>query len=209
MKSPLRFAVAALLLSAATVASAADSKWYLGFGVGYSYANMYPADFASNTAGVTDSHKYYDAGYKVFMGYQLDRNWALEGSWVTLGKFQYGYATAGGSTSLDYKVTGFGFSLVPSIPLGDSFSVFGKLGVFASQARLTVASANGAFAGSLGNSGNQASEVSPLLGAGFQLDFTQDFGVRLEYENYGKVGNINDSGRAKVQMGSLNAVFKF
>jgi|SRR5579864_2643961 len=213
----LRFALAALLLSGAASVSAADPKWYLGAGVGYSYANLYASDFSQNVAGQSESHKYYDAGYKLFAGYQLDRNWALEGSWVTLGKFQYSYHDTGsgqGDHTLDYKVTGFGASLIPSFSLGDSITIFGRLGVFFSQATQTVASANGASSSLTGNGTPQANQVSPLLGAGFQLAFNPSTAMRIEYENYGKVGTpISEdgtgSGRAKVQMGSASIVFKF
>ena len=204
------------MLSGAASASAADPKWYLGAGVGYSYANMYASDFSQNVVGQTESHKYYDAGYKLFVGYQLDRNWALEGSYVTLGKFQYSYHDTGsglGDSTLDYKVTGFGVSVIPSFSLGDSVTIFGRLGAFFSEATQTVASADGASSGSVGNSTPQASAVSPLLGGGFQLEFNPGTAMRIEYENYGKVGNpIGDgsgSGRAKVQMGTASVVFKF
>jgi OmpA-OmpF porin, OOP family len=207
----LRFALTALLLSGAASASAADPNWYAGVGVGYSYADLYPSDFSANNPGVSEGHKYYDAGYKIFVGRQLDKNWALEGSYVTLGKFQYSYSvnSTGDSTSLDYRVTGFGASLIPSFSLGDSITVFGRLGAFFSQTKTTTASANGAFSSSLGSSSSPTSAVSPLLGAGFQLEFNPGTAMRIEYENYGKVGNETDTGRAKVQMGTVSVVFKF
>jgi hypothetical protein len=114
MKHPvLRCAVAALLLSGVCPTHAADSYWYTGLGVGLSQAKFYPADF-SGTAFI-ERKKEFDSGFKVFIGQQINRNWAAELSYATVGKFHYKYDN--GSITQDgvYKVTGVGFSAVPTI----------------------------------------------------------------------------------------------
>ncbi len=140
MKHPaLRCTAAALLLSGVCSTYAADPYWYTGLGVGYSRVQFYPADFKAGVAGVDESKKEFDAGFKGFLGYQINRNWAAEVSYVSVGKFQYKYTdTTANVTQLDdYKVTGWGFSALPTVPLTNNFSFYGRLGAFFSQARIT------------------------------------------------------------------------
>src|SRR5713101_8821958 len=136
----LRCAVAALLLSGVCSTYAEDSYWYTGLGIGYSRVQFFPADFSSGGT-FSESKKNFDAGFKGFLGYQINRNWAAEVSYATVGKFHYKYND--GSTTQDavYKVTGVGFSLVPTVPLTSNFSLYGRLGTFFSTTRLTVRNA--------------------------------------------------------------------
>src|SRR5258708_34018772 len=86
MKHPvLRCTVAALLLSGVCPTYAADSYWYTGLGLGLSQAKFYPADF-SGTA-FNERKKEFDSGFKVFIGQQINRNWAAQLNYPTDGKF--------------------------------------------------------------------------------------------------------------------------
>ncbi len=116
MKYPvLRCAIAALLLSGAPSAHALEDYWYTGLGVGYSRVQFFPVDFSSNGT-FQDSKKDFDAGFKAFIGYQINRNWAAELSYATVGKFHYKRNNGSITEDAVYKVTGVGFSLVPTVP---------------------------------------------------------------------------------------------
>jgi OOP family OmpA-OmpF porin len=214
MKSPaLRFAVAALLLSGASTAHAADSYWVAGLGVGYSRIQFYPEDFSSGGA-FSESKKEFDAGFKGFIGHQFNRFWAAELSYATVGKFHYKYSNGTVTRDGVYKVTGVGFSAVPTLPLTRNFSVFGRLGGFFSQTRLTFHNDN--FVLGAVSSGAQSNETSLLAGFGAQYFFDGESGMRIEYENFGKVGSGTCAqsvqvcaGRANASMVSVNAIFKF
>jgi hypothetical protein len=225
MKHPvLRCTVAALVLSGVcpTYAYAADSYWYTGLGVGLSQAKFYPADFGSGGfAGCSprgpcrERKKEFDAGFKAFIGQQINRNWAAELSYTTVGKFHYKYDDGTVTKDAVYKVSGVGFSALPTIPFTRNLSVFGRLGAFFSQARLTFY--NDGFVGGVSSSGRQFSGTSLLAGFGAQYFFDGESGVRIEYENFGRVGgecNPNFqpapcSGRANAKMVSASAIFKF
>jgi OOP family OmpA-OmpF porin len=216
MKYPvLRCAVAALLLAGAPLAHAEGDYWYTGLGVGYSRVQFYPADFSSGGTAV-DRKKDFDAGFRGFLGYQINRYLAAEISYATLGNFQYRYTRAGVTQRDDYKVTGFGFGLAPTLPLTRNFSLYGRLGGFFSQTRLTIANV-GSVPG-INSSTLQTSETSLLSSFGMQYFFGGDNGFRIEYENLGKVGNPCPLGtpsapacvgRANAKMLSVNAIFKF
>jgi len=219
MKYPVvRCAVAALLLSGVPSAHAVDDYWYVGLGVGYSRVQFYPVDFSFGggpcpAVPCTESKKAFDAGFKAFMGYQINRNWAAEVSYATVGKFHYKYND--GSTTQDavYKVTGVGFSLVPTVPLTSNFSLYGRLGTFFSTTRLTFRNAN--FAPNAVTAGVQSSDPTVLTGFGAQYFWDEENGIRLEYENFGTVGSGDCgatqacTGRANAKMASINLIFKF
>ena len=214
MKHPvLRCTVAALLLSGVCPTHAADSYWYTGLGVGLSQAKFYPADF-SGTA-FNERKKEFDAGFKAFIGQQINRTWAVELSYATVGKFHYKYNNGSVTQDAVYKVSGVGLSAVPTIPLTRNLSVFGRLGGFFSQTRLTFYN-SGFVVGSI-SSARQFSDISLLSGFGAQYFFDGESGVRIEYENFGRVGsecslNIpagTCTGRANAKMISASAIFKF
>jgi hypothetical protein len=210
----MRCTVAALLLSGVCSTYAADSYWYTGLGAGLSLVQFYPADFGSG--GVFSEKKSeFDAGFKGFIGHQINRNWGAEVSYATLGKFHYKYDNGSVTQDAVYKVTGVGFSAVPTVPFTRNLSVYGRLGAFFSQTRLTFYN-SGFVVGSVG-SGRQFTDISLLSGFGAQYFFDGESGVRIEFENFGRVGsecsqNIpagTCTGRANAKMISASAIFKF
>ena len=213
MKYPaLCRAVTALLLSGASSIHAADSYWYAGLGTGYPRLQFYPADFSSGGVFI-DSKKEFDAGFKGFLGHQINRNWAAEVSYVSVGKFHYDYSVANVTQRDDYKVTGWGFAAVPTIPLTRNFSLFGRLGAFFSQTKRINYNQN--FIVGNTSAPVQSDETSFLAGFGLQYFFDGENGMRIEYENFGKVGSActpsvtTCTGRANAKMLSVNAIFKF
>jgi OOP family OmpA-OmpF porin len=215
MKHPaLRCTVTALLLSGVCSTYAADSYWYTGIGVGVSRAQFYPADFSSGGL-YNETKNEYDAGFKAFMGYQINRNWGAEASYTTVGKFHYKYQSGAVTQDATYKVSGMGLSLVPTVPFTRNFSVYGRLGGFFSQARLTFY--NEGFVVGASSSGRQFSDVTFLSGFGAQYFFGGENGIRIELENFGRVGNECSpnippgtcTGRANAKMISANAIFAF
>jgi hypothetical protein len=48
-----------------------------------------------------------------------------------------------------------------------------------------------------------------LLGFGGQFDINPRWGVRLDYDNYGTVGEQFETGRAKMEQWSANVLFRF
>jgi hypothetical protein len=215
MKSPaLRFAVAALLLSGPPSTVAADTYWYMGLGMGLGLVQFYPADFSPSPCPTTctDTKQESDAGFKGFIGYQINRTWAFEASVTTVGKFHYKRddPATGVTRDATYKVKGLGLSFVPTIPFTRNFSLYGRLGGFSSQTRLTQYD-NGVAV----TPGVQSNQFRPLTGFGAQYFFDEESGIRVEFENFGKVGTAcsasspNCTGRANAKMISASLVFPF
>lgn len=121
--------IAAVLLcgSALVTAPPAAAQFYAGGGLGWS---DYKAGNASNdiSSGTVDGE---DTGFKLFGGYQFNRNFGFELAYLDLGKASYtgdlgGAPVTGGSL----ENTGFNFSVVGTLPLTQNFDLFGKLGAY-------------------------------------------------------------------------------
>ena len=215
MRSPaLRFAVAALLLSGSPLTVAAESYWYIGLGTGLSYAQLYTADFNPGACTTcTDSKEEFDAGFKGFVGYQFHRNWAFEVSYQGIGKYHYKVDNGSVTQDVVYEVVGAGYSFLAKIPFTQKFSLYGRLGGFASQTRMTRH--NDGFVPNAVSSGVQSDKYTLLTGFGAQYFFDEGSGIRLEFENFGQVGDActttssNCTGRANSKMLSASLIFPF
>jgi len=170
-------------------------------GAGASNASFNSSGFQLGNPGVAESADKTSTGGKVFAGFRFNRNVGAEVSYVDLGKFKYSYmgAPATGTAVVDYKVSGFTVSGVALLPVSEEFSLFGRLGAFVSTTTATVSNATGPVFGSFDGSSDTAHKTTVYFGAGAQYDFLQRLAVRVEYENYGEVGDSDNTGRAKNQ----------
>lgn len=104
--------VAIVLFVGASVISAAyatDRQGYAGVGIGN--ADLDRSGFDDDTA------------YKIFGGWQMNKNFAVEGAYIDLGDFK--------SNISKESADGFQATAVGIAPLGEAFRVFGKAGLFA------------------------------------------------------------------------------
>ena len=197
------FAVAGLACAAGAQA-ADDSGYYLGGGIGRSRAaNMGDASAAVDTSlasqgiGSSTSFGSADTAWKLFGGYQFTRYLGLEGGLTDLGRFS-------GSSAISAPVPDSGtgtwkagnvlsLAAIGSLPLGNEFSAFGKLGLAYSRADLSYAApVSGA---SISQSSTQ---TTPLIGLGLKYDLDKHFAVRGEWERYMGLGDNSTSGRTDV-----------
>lgn len=167
--------VAAALLSAvvALPAYAADNSTYAGIKVG------------SNDVGFNALSDSSDTAYGALLGYQYNRNFAVEGEYTDLRRF----TTAAGVTG---KSDVWGLSMLGIAPLQNRFSVYGKLGI--ARSNTTTSTATG------------EQRTAATYGLGGQYDATPMIGLRLSWERYG-VRMIGQD--ANDNLYSLAAAFRF
>lgn len=212
-KTSVMLGVAALSALAAPLAMAQNySGWYLGGNVGRTGASIDDDRITRGLAGqglVTTSieDRDTDRGYKVFGGYQLNRNFAVEAGYFDLGKFGYTATTVPiGSLTGDIRVKGVNLDLVGIWPITDRFSALGRVGVTSARTKGHFSStgwANVPYANAHPN--ERATNVK--FGAGLMYDFTPSLGMRVEAERY----RINDSvgNKGHVDMVSVGLVYRF
>jgi OOP family OmpA-OmpF porin len=145
-------AVFAVALLAGGIGAAHAEDFYVGGSVGAPYYHD-SINGIGGTGGGT--------GLKVYGGYQLTPNFAVEG-----GLFRLGRTTDSNGTA---KVRGGYLDGVGSYEFSPRWSALGSVGV-----------AEGRFSTTLGNDSSPALK----LGAGLQYDLTKTVAVRLKYEQY-------------------------
>jgi OOP family OmpA-OmpF porin len=195
-------------LSLAGTAHAQDAAYsYFGLGVGQSHSQLNQMDTtnsllgAGNGASLQDNEQ-QDTAYKIFGGYQFNRNFALEAGYFNLGKFTYRAANGANTLNGTYEVEGLNLDLVGTIPLSERFSAFGRFGL---QHALTRDGFSGT--GTLAPANNSVSkrENNLKVGVGLQYDISPTMQLRGEAERY----RINDAldNRGDINVFSLSLVF--
>lgn len=191
-------------------ALAQDSGWYAGGNVGRTMATVDDARITRGLAGaglattsIIDRDR--SNGFKIYGGYQLTPNFALESGYFDLGKFGFTANTSPlGSLSGDIRVRGLNLDLVGMLPLSEQFSLLGRVGANYAQTR-------GAFSGTgavgVTNPNPSKRETNYKLGIGLQYAFTESLSMRGELERY----RINDAvgNKGHIDMLSVGLVYKF
>jgi OOP family OmpA-OmpF porin len=201
----------ALAVIASPAVMAEQTPWYGGINAGQSKAEIDDARIRSGLqqGGFTASsisHDDHDTGYKIFAGYRVNRNFAVEGGYVDLGKFGFTATTVPpGTLTGDIKVKGLNFDVVGILPVTEKFSVFGRAGLIYAQTRDSFRGTGAVNV--LNNPNPDKNDTNLKLGLGLQYDVSDRLGLRLEAERYrvnDAVGNMGD-----VDLISAGLVFRF
>lgn len=126
-----------------------------------------------------------DTSWKIYGGYEVSPNLALEGGWIDLG--EYSASGFGGTISTDsdgFFVNGKGI-----LPLNEAFSVFGKVGFLFWDTDVS---------GTI-NTSDDGTDL--IFGFGAQYMLNEQFSIVGEWERY---DNDND-----VDFLSIGAIYKF
>ena len=123
-------------------------------------------------ARLRSSDRDRDTGYKVFGGYQLNRNFARRSGLLRPGKLRlHGHHVPAGTLGGDIRVKGLNLDLVGTLPITDRLSALGRVGV--TSARTTGSfSATGAVAMPYANANPSQRATNYKVGAGLMYDFT-------------------------------------
>ena len=203
-----------VLAVCAVMVSTASAQWYAGGNLGQSRINYNSSQLSADLAAAgitgTGSVTNTDVGGKLFVGYQFNENFALEGGYFNMGRFASinGTFTApapGGTFSATIKGQGVNLDAVGLLPFNNGFSILGRLGAAYFE---TKADATATTAGFAGYSNATSGKLVPALGIGLQYDFTKSVAGRLEVQRYIKVGN-NNTGSGDVDFYSAGIAVKF
>jgi OmpA-OmpF porin, OOP family len=208
-----KLAIASALLAigtAAGVANADDSgRWYLGAGIGQSKAanlNNIDGTLANYGLGSASTVSGNNTAWKLYLGYQVNSYFGVEGAYTNLGQ-------SGITSAIATPVAGTGngtwtanniysLSAVGTLPIQDGLSAFGKIGAAYSNINFTYS--GGGAAVSANNSA-----VSPLYGVGLKYDITGNTSVRGEFERYQNLGDSALTGQSSVNVLSLDLQYRF
>ncbi len=189
------FAAVPTLAMAQARGGSADLGFYAGASVGQSMSDC-------NASGGSCDDK--DTAYRIFGGYKFHPNIAVEGGYSPLGETSASFP--GGSFTAEanaWDIVGVG-----SWPLGNNFSILGKLGFYNAEVKLG------------GVASGKKTTTDLTYGIGGQYDFNRNLGLRLEWNRYAKVkapegtaaipgGTVSFSGESDIDVLSVGALWRF
>ncbi len=200
------------LAAMSTCAVAQDANWYMGANIGQAKATIDDARINSSLLGagfssttIADDDR--DTAYKVFGGYQINPNFAIEGGYFNLGRFGYTANTVpAGSLIGDVKVQGINLDLVGTLPITERISVLGRVGAHYDEANGSYRTTGAAQAFNF-NPNPSTRETNLKVGLGLQYAITESLALRTEIERY----RINDAidNRGDVDTVSVGLVYRF
>lgn len=214
---PIRNTVQGMLLLAMlgfAASAAAQQRLYGGAGVGVSKTAM-----GENYLGITGatgsnlSRNDLGVGKKLFAGYQLNPNVAVEGGYVDLGKTistRSMGTPAAGSIVMNSRSSGWFVDLTGMVPIGTGdVSLIGKVGRVASETSRTL-STSGTVTLAPGTATTYNDKESNWkYGAGAQYEINKSMIARGEVELYRKLGKEGNLGENDVGLFSVNLLIKF
>ena len=189
-----RLGLTAFAALALTAAMAAQADVQPGFYAGASIGTTKLSDDGFDSVGIDADDS--DTGFKLFGGYSFNNNFAVELSYFDLGEVRGGFSDPFfGDFNFDVGVSGLNASAVGRLPVSDTFSLFGKLGVASYDLDAHV-SGDG-----FGSGSDSQSETDMTYGVGAALSVGQ-WELRAEFEAI----NV-DNGDAN--MISVGAMYRF
>lgn len=186
-----------------------DMGLYLGGSAGASKTDIddsgvpLPAGFTFTSFSSDDS----DTGFKIFGGYRMHRNMAVEFGYTRLGKFSFSSTTTPAATaSHTVKNDGWNIDLVGILPLPHNFSLFARVGAYFNESKSNT-STTGALVARTPSA--KESKTSLKYGVGAQYDFTRNLAVRGEWERYDSLGDAATTGEFDVNLYTVGVVWRF
>jgi len=168
--------------------------WYSGLSTGRSHIGMRESAVPATGASLSAlSRVESDTAYKLYGGYQFNRNLTLEGGYADFGKFDARREIAlpmFGTLSGDLRASGFYVGALGVVPLPNRFSLFGKLGTSYTSGTASV-STGGVMLPLLtpADLSSKRTEWNAKYGLGASYEMSNKMGLRFEYERINSFGD--------------------
>lgn len=190
MKKLIAAALLSVAVAPAFAAPTADSGYYVGVDVGNGKVRV-------NDCGGCTPTKDNDTVGGILMGYQYNKNLAVEVKYTGTGKWEDNTVPG------DIKGDALVLAVVGIAPINNEFSIYGKLGIASNNSKVSNSAAMGV---------QDTRRTAATYGIGAQYNVTPTVGIRLGYDSYqGKVDST--AGGASVDSDSdvwtVGVVFKF
>jgi OOP family OmpA-OmpF porin len=203
----------AIGLGAACISSAqaaGNTGWYGGVSLGRSVEQLGGGaiDGALGNQGLAtaSSLDHHSTSYNLFAGYEITPYFAVEGGYVSLGRFDFSSAVtapAADMVSGRYEAKGVDAAAVGILPFAGKWSAFGKAGLLYAKTSLDAGST-----GAVAVSDEHHWSTGPLLGAGVGYDLTRNVALRAEWDRYFRVGD-SSTGRGDIDQYTVGVAYKF
>ena len=143
-----------------------------------------------------------DAGYRLKLGYQYSRYFAVEGQYVDFGRNGADMFASPGNLASAFRSSGMGVDTVAMLPWR-SFSFYGRLGAYRGESRNAFAQYSTSL---VGDSTSQRTRWR--YGMGVRYDFNKSLGIKAEVERYSPLGTPLDP-QAESDLVSIGLSWRF
>jgi len=175
--------------------SGPDSGWLVGGSVGQSKIKV---DCSGLSCDDTDT------AFRIFGGYNFNKHFGVELGYADLGKVTFtGVIPPLGTVNGDITAKAFDLMAVGTLPIGDKFGVYGKLGMYRADSDFHATSSVAGTA----SASDTNTDITYAIGA--QYNFNKNLGIRAEWQQYKKVGGDNTGGDGDVDVMSIGVVWHF
>lgn len=152
-----------------------------GFSIGADAGRTEAKKYCEHITNCEDS----DHGGKIDVGYEFNKNWGLELGYTSFGTIFNSKDNAFTAKQDSHAVT---LSVTGLVPIGDMWGVYARAG----YARYNTNSSGTV----VGVPVRDKSGNTPMYGLGVRLDLSENFALRLEYQDYANIsradGNKDD-----------------
>ncbi|MBV8624452.1 MAG: porin family protein [Herbaspirillum sp.] len=200
-KIAVAVAVAAMMAAGSVAAQTADSGVYVGVEGALVTVNSIarPTSNAVNVSETTDV-----AALRALVGYQFNKNFALELGYFATDDMKQSGGVAGSATTYDLKINTKGTDLAVIYKFTEFLpGLYVKAGAVYSKVSGSVSARNGSVSASASDS---VSGTGYLYGLGYEFNVAQNVGLRVGYTRYEKLGGESDN---KANMYSAGVKYKF
>ena len=146
-----------------------------------SFASEPVASFATARGTVNG-----DNGFRLKLGYQYSRFFAVEGQFVDFGRTSAEMFASPSNLASAFRSTGMGVDTIAMLPWR-SFSFYGRLGAYRGESRNAFAQYSTSLLGDAASRGTRW-----RYGMGVRYDFTKSLGIKAEVERYSALGTPLD-----------------
>jgi len=176
------FSLPASLYVPSARAQAVQDAIYLGAGIGRDHARV--PQVVTNGGGnvvIGSGNNNTDTTVNIYGGYRFTPNWGLEIGYGQIGRHSVTAAAGGLTATANYDINSFRVYGTGTLPVSPTFSFIGKIG--AAHNRTSGGSVSVA-GGTIAIGSDSANSLA--WGVGGELALNRQWGLRLEYEDYGK-----------------------
>lgn len=188
----------------------ANSAWYAGVGVGRSRADIDQSALRSNLTADGSTLSSFssddrDVTWKLFVGKQLNRYFAIEAGYFELENFDFEAWTSTGNLNGESKFRGVNLDLLATLPLTERLSFLARAGVQYTRAttRFNGSRLDAVTTATPPNEGRRHGKY----GLGLEYKFNEAMALRGEVERYRVTDAAYNSG--DVDTATLSLVYKF
>lgn len=210
----MKNALTLLALALAAISLPSHAQWYAGGTIGQTKGSLGSGGQNEQLIGLgfDDASTAFDdkdTAYRVYGGYRFHRNFAAEIAYVDLGRFELrSTVVPAGTLTNRIRSSGVDFSVLGLLPVSERWTVFGRLGVLAARAKASYSGDGSVFIND--GEGEQSKRTSGIVyGVGAMADLTPRLGVRVEYNEYRKIGDDLTGGEFDARVLSAGVQYRF